>query len=221
MYYEYRTYLMRLGEEDNYINTLLEWRTAAQERGHDFKVFGPFKTMIGEENEVSYFFLWDSLAALEKAWTDIYKDEELLKVGLPWWEREEKEGPLMIKVDSELLQLMSDEPPIEHKADLIYEYRVYTFKTSEKHRMSVDGGLAGFFALVTKYGFKTFGPFKPKFGCENQMSYFFIWESLADREKAYEAFANDPDIDKTSWYVREQNEGPLRTSCVSKLMKSV
>lgn len=220
MFYEYRTYLMRVGEEGNYIRTLTEWCAEANSRGHDFRLVGPFQTIIGEENEVSYFFAWESLTALEKAWSEIYEDEHLLAKGLPWWEREETDGPLMLKVDSELLQEVGDPAQFSVESGRIYEYRVYTMKTSEKHRMSKDGGFDKFFAAAKPHGFETIGPFKPKFGCENQISYFFVWENLEARETAYKSFASDASIDRKTWYDRERLEGPLRVSCVSKLMRA-
>lgn len=219
-YYEYRTYLMRHGEEKNYIDMLQTWLKAAQNRGYNFKVLGPFKTILGQENEVSYFFIWDSLAQMEREWVEIYKDKELLEVGLPWWEAEERKGPKMVQVNSELLRAITDNNDVVYRKDQIYEYRVYNFKTSEAHRLRTDG-MANFFAFTEKHGFTKVGPFVPKFGCENDFSYLFVWDSLLERERAMESLAGDPDLDASSWYEREQEEGPLRRSCISKLMKAV
>ena len=102
---------------------------------------------------------------------------------------------------------------------MIYEYRVYTFKTSEVRRIRAEG-FPRFFKQAEKHGFESLGPFKTVFGCENQVSYFWIWESLADREKAFASFRSDPEIDASAWLERERQQGPLRYSCVSKLMET-
>lgn len=217
-YWEYRTYLMRHGEESNYAEMLLTWEKAANDRGHEFQVFGPFRTIVGEQNEVSYYFVWDSLAGMERAWTEIYKDEELLKVGLPWWEREQNEGPIMQRVNSQLLRSL-EPPPEPHKAKLIYELRTYTFKTSEAHRMRTEG--LEEIEAARAHGFRVIGPLIPKFGCENEVTYLFQWESLAEYEDAWTSFENDKAVNRDDWYVREKNEGPLRYSCVSKLVRTM
>ena len=112
MYYEYRTYNLRYGEQAKYIKELRDFCKAAEKYGFA-KLLGPFRTIIGEENEVSYCFIWESLASREKAWTEIYEDEELLKGTAGWWQREEQEGPLMIRVDSVLLEL-EETPPVRN-----------------------------------------------------------------------------------------------------------
>ncbi|MDB4036258.1 NIPSNAP family protein [Pseudomonadales bacterium] len=104
MYYEYRTYNLRYGEQQKYVEQLLDFCKAAEK--HNFaELLGPFRTVFGEENEISYCFVWPSLAAREQAFEAISKDEELLKGTAVWWEREEKEGPLMMDVNSVLLEL--------------------------------------------------------------------------------------------------------------------
>ena len=112
MYYEYRTYNLRYGEQEKYIRELRGFCRAAEPYGFA-NLLGPFRTIIGEENEVSYCFIWESLAQREQAWTAIYEDEELLRGTAGWWQREEQEGPLMISVDSVLLEL-DEKPPVRN-----------------------------------------------------------------------------------------------------------
>tara|TARA_B100000959_G_C14848767_1_gene569189 strand:+ start:560 stop:880 length:321 start_codon:yes stop_codon:yes gene_type:complete len=103
---------------------------------------------------------------------------------------------------------------------MIYEYRVYTFKTSEVRRMLSDG-FPKFFRQAERHGFRTIGPLKTVFGNENQVSYFWLWENLDDRKEAFESFQSDPEVQGSDWVQREQLEGPLRYSCVSKIMETL
>ena len=87
---------------------------------------------------------------------------------------------------------------------MLYEYRVYTVELGKQQQMIKT--IEEFIALAEKHGVKGLGVFHPIIGSENELSYFLIYESMAHREKAWQAFATDPALGKWMAAVRERAE---------------
>src|SRR5215470_8017345 len=100
---------------------------------------------------------------------------------------------------------------------MIYEQRVYK---------AVPGRLPALlnrFATITlkiwdKHGIKQHGFFTTLVGESNQeLTYYLVWESLADRDKKWAAFQADP-----AWHsARDDSEkdGPIIANITSSLMR--
>jgi len=104
---------------------------------------------------------------------------------------------------------------------MLYERRVYTVALGKQEQTIKR--IEEFLALAEKYGVKVLGIFRPVIGSENELSYFMIYESMAHREKVWQAFATDEDLGKWMVAVREDDarEGePRRINTVNTLLSS-
>ncbi len=70
---------------------------------HGVDGLGPFRTVAGNENEVSYILIYESLAQREKLWEQLGADEDVRKLIGPFTEREMQGGPLLFSQVSKLL----------------------------------------------------------------------------------------------------------------------
>ena len=77
---------------------------------------------------------------------------------------------------------------------MIYEQRLYTIELS-KRELLIDE-VKKFLSICEKFGVKGLGPFRPVIGNSNELLYYMIYDSMAHREKTWEAFDSDPDIGK-------------------------
>jgi hypothetical protein len=73
------------------------------------------------------------------------------------------------------------------------------------------------FKLWEKHGIKQAGFFTTLIGESNQeLTYMVAWESLADREKKWNAFQSDPDW--ISARAKSEEDGPIVSNIVSQLL---
>ena len=88
----------------------------------------------------------------------------------------------------------------------VHELRIYDVmpgKMPALHRRFREI-TSGFFA---KHGIRVVGYWEPVVGTTNQLTYMLEWDSLAQRERVWDAFANDPE-----WIAaraRTEEQGPL------------
>ena len=77
---------------------------------------------------------------------------------------------------------------------MIYEQRVYTVELSKRETIIEE--VKKFLSVMEKHGVKGLGPFRPVIGNSNELMYFMIYDSMAHRERAWDARLTDPDYSK-------------------------
>lgn len=77
---------------------------------------------------------------------------------------------------------------------MIYEQRIYTVELSKRETIIEE--VKKFLSVMEKHGVKGLGPFRPVIGNSNELMYFMIYESMAHRERAWDARLTDADYGK-------------------------
>ncbi len=99
---------------------------------------------------------------------------------------------------------------------MIYEWRVYDTipgRLPLLHKRFAEHTLR----LFEKHGIKSIGYWEEIVGQNNRLVYLLAFESLADRERKWEAFQNDPE-----WIqVRNETErdGPINAKVTNRILK--
>ena len=99
---------------------------------------------------------------------------------------------------------------------MLYEYRRYE---------AVPGKLPALhrrFAEVTvnvwqKHGIRVVGFWEAVFGASNELHYMLPWEDVAERDRKWEAFLNDPDWQSAQ--AKSEESGPLVAKIANSLWK--
>ena len=99
---------------------------------------------------------------------------------------------------------------------MIYERRVYT-ATPGKLPALIDRFENATLPIFDRLGIKTFGFFTTAIGgASNELSYYIIWENLAEREAKMAAFGADEE-----WIaarIASEANGPLTTNIATSLL---
>ena len=93
MIYEYRVYCVRQGEQGPIGEVVKKFMKAVEKQ--NVKGLGPFSTLGGNEQEVSYILIWENWAHREKVWGSLGEDPDLLAILGPAAEHEAKDGPIL------------------------------------------------------------------------------------------------------------------------------
>ncbi len=90
MIYEQRVYTVELNKREPLIAEIKKCLSLWEK--HGVKGLGPFRTVIGNSNEISYFMIYESMAHREQAWEAGISDADLIKFRKEMAERSEKMG---------------------------------------------------------------------------------------------------------------------------------
>ena len=93
MIYEHRVYTMEMRKRE-----LMIWAIkgflAVVEKKFGVKGLGPFRPVIGNSNELSYYMIYESMAHREQTWEAFSSDEDMGKWQKEFTERIEEAGGL-------------------------------------------------------------------------------------------------------------------------------
>jgi hypothetical protein len=99
---------------------------------------------------------------------------------------------------------------------MLYELRVYEMVPGKMPDINAR------FANVTtklfeKHGIKVIGFWENLIGTSNQLIYMVAWESLAEREKKWDAFGADPDWIKAR--AASEEKGPIVARAINTILR--
>jgi heme-degrading monooxygenase HmoA len=101
---------------------------------------------------------------------------------------------------------------------MLYELRVYDIAPG-KTRALIDRFATATLRLFKKHGIKPVMFLEPVIGTTNQLTYLVEWNSLAEREKKWEAFGADAE-----WHAARtasEKDGPLTVRVVNTILREV
>jgi hypothetical protein len=193
---EILTYRLHMGEQNSRLLSWLEKQAVPMLQKHRIGPAGFFTVSIGPHiPAVVEILSYPSLAEMEAAWGRVLADKEW---GAALAELESA-GPPFFRVDTVLLRATDFCPPLkatppEEAGHKIYELRFYEASTHRQLEFMHGRFAAGEIDVFHKvginpilYGDTVFGPNIPNMG------YLIPFESLAQREKAWEAFGASPE----------------------------
>ena len=185
---------------------------------HGVRQAGFFTTLVGaSSNDLTYMLEWQSLAEREQRWEAFMADPAWARVRI----ESQRGGVINANVSNSFLvptafSAVRPGQPATNKGNdraMIYELRVYR---------TIPGRLPALLSrfqnhtlkLWEKHGIRQAGFWTTLVGeSNNDLTYLLAWESLAEREQKWNAFATDPDWLK----VRAETEadGPINQTVMN------
>ncbi len=204
MIYELRTYEILPGQA-----AVLHERFASSVLGnfekHGMQNVGYWSPLIGEfSNQLIYMLGFESLAHRERAWATYQQDPD---VQASRREADEKHGPQVKRITNMLLQPTPYSPPIGggEGSAAVCELRIYDTLPGKAQPLH-DRFANVTSRLFEKHGMTNVGYWTPVVGgYSNQLYYMLGFEDLAQREKAWASFQQDPEWQAASRATSEQH----------------
>ena len=200
-YYEFRFYRLTQGERPQRMNQFASQRLLPLLQKHKFGPSGFFNVLMGEHSPSLVGLLsYSSLAEREELWSKLGRDAEWHKAVT---EFEAPPEPPFLGADSFLLRATSYSPDLAASAPeqkpRLFELRIYQSPT-ERQLVALHERFGGpeikIFHRVgihpNRYGEMVVGPGMPN------LVYLTPFENLAEREKAWAAFAADKEWQQVS-----------------------
>ena len=150
-------------------------------------ILGFWTEEIGTSNRLTFILSYEDMGDREKKWREFSSDPDWHKVQAAT----EANGPLSSTVHNTFMSLTnySPEPKISSNIQELRVYDAVPGKLPALHDRFANH-TTGFFK---KYGMDVIGYWTDVIGTSNRLTYMLGYESLADREKSWQAFAADPD----------------------------
>ena len=210
MLYELRVYDARAGKlpalNDRFAN-----HTTGFFKDHGIGIVGFWTADIGTSNQLTYMLSFDSMADREEKWAAFGAD--------PRWQEvraeTEKDGPFVDSVQNSFLRLTPYSPE-PHMTTNIQEMRVYTAmpgKLSALHDRFANHTMS----LFEKHGMDNVAYWTEVVGTSNRLVYMLGHESLAAREKSFDAFGADPQWQQAR--AESEKDGPLVGTTTHRILK--
>ncbi|MEZ6132028.1 MAG: NIPSNAP family protein [Planctomycetaceae bacterium] len=205
--YELRTYHANPGKLDA-LHARFRDHTVKLFEKHGMTNIGYWVPRDNKDNVLIYVLAFPNETARDQSWKDFLADEDWKAA----YSASTKDGKLIGRIDSVLMQATDYSPPIKvsaSDADRLFELRTYT-----THPGKLDGLNARFrdhtTALFTKHGLPQFAywtPTKVDDGRDNKLIYILAVKDEATRQAGFDAFRDDADW-KAARDASEAN-GPL------------
>ena len=153
-------------------------------------ILGFWTEEIGTSNRLTFIATAEDMGDREKKWREFSRDPDWLKA----LAESEVNGPLAATVQNTFMRLTpySPEPKISSNIQELRIYDAVPGKMAALHERFANH-TTGFFK---KYEMDVIGYWTDEIGTSNRLTYMLGYESLADREKSWRAFAADPDWQK-------------------------
>ena len=153
-------------------------------------ILGFWTEEIGTSNRLTFILSYEDMGDREEKWRKFSSDPDWHKVQAAT----EVNGPLSSQVVNTFMRLTpySPEPKISSNIQELRVYDVVPGKLPALHDRFANH-TSGFFK---KYGMDVIGYWTDVIGTSNRLTYMLGYESLAEREKSWKAFAADPDWQK-------------------------
>ena len=150
-------------------------------------ILGFWTEEIGTSNRLTFILSYEDMGDRERKFREFTRDPDWLKVQ----EATEANGPLSALVQNTFMRLTpySPEPKISSNVQELRIYDAVPGKLGALHQRFANH-TTGFFK---KYGMDVIGYWTDEIGVSNRLTYMLGYESLAQREESWRAFAADAD----------------------------
>ena len=201
-FYEWRKYHLRTGSNRNTVGNFLRTAGIPAMNRIGIKTVGVFTPLYGPSQPTLHVLLvHDSLDSVLQASSRLLADEELGEKGASFLNAAISD-PAYVRCESSLMAAFTHMPRIEPPdfKDRIFELRIYeshSFKAGKKKvEMFNEGGEIAIFKKTglnpVLFGETIIGPSLPN------LTYMLAFKDMADRDKNWQVFRNDPDWKKLS-----------------------
>ena len=210
MLYELRTYEAMPGKLPA-LNTHLNV-AADLFKKHGLDVLGFWTEEFGTSLQVSYMWMYETFE-------ERHKKLEAFLADSAWQqqvaEEAEREGTIVAQIHNTMLQLTpySPSPLLKTK---VQEWRIYDAvpgRLPDLHNRFANHTLG----LFERNGMENIGYWTELVGTSNRLVYMLGYPSLADREKSWKAFMQDPDWLKAR--ADSEKNGPLVTKVYNRILR--
>ncbi|MCU0913433.1 MAG: NIPSNAP family protein [Planctomycetes bacterium] len=201
-FFEWRQYHLRTGANRNQVGDFLKNVGIAALNRIGVRPVGVFNPVYGPSKPTLHVLLvHPSLDSVLSAWTQLQADPEVQEKGAPFLNASLAE-PAYVRYESSLLKAFSQMPklavPIQRER--ILELRIYESHSAKagkkKIEMFNEGGEIAIFKKTglnpVLFGETIVGPNMPN------LHYMLVFKDLADRDRRWQTFRDDPDWKKLS-----------------------
>ena len=210
MIYEARTYTAVPGKLQA-INDRFANHTVGFFNQYEIGMMGFWTDVIGISNQLTYILTFDNMGEREKKFGAFGADPKWQEVRA----ETEVDGPLVAQVNNTFMQptAYSPEPHLTSKLQELRVYDAVPGKLPALNNRFADHTMG----LFEKHGMDNVAYWTEVVGTSNRLVYMLGHESLAAREKSFDAFASDPQWQKAR--AESEKDGPLVGTTTHRILK--